>query len=119
VSWAKVTRPVELGGSRVLDLATLGYALCLRWEWLACTDPNRSWSVLPFKPEKVVRTMIDISTTVQVGNGARALFWCGRWLDGKVINDPAPQVAQVVCKNVISSMRNQVVSTLVLYVMSH
>jgi hypothetical protein len=42
VAWAKVVKPVELGGLGVLDLVTLGYALCLRWEWLARTDPNQS-----------------------------------------------------------------------------
>jgi hypothetical protein len=30
VAWSRVTRPSELGGLGVLDLTTLGYALCLR-----------------------------------------------------------------------------------------
>jgi hypothetical protein len=37
VAWKHVTRSVELGGLRVLNLTTLGYALHLRWEWLART----------------------------------------------------------------------------------
>jgi hypothetical protein len=31
VSWHKVARSQELDGLGVLDLVTLGYALCLRW----------------------------------------------------------------------------------------
>jgi hypothetical protein len=38
VAWARVTRPVELGGLGILDPTTMGYALRLHWEWLARTD---------------------------------------------------------------------------------
>jgi hypothetical protein len=69
VAWSKVTRPVELGGLGVLDLATLGYALRLRWEWLAGTEPERIWTALPNKAENVVRAMFEVSTTMQVGDG--------------------------------------------------
>jgi hypothetical protein len=34
VAWAKVKRPIELGGLGIIDLTTLGYVLRLRWEWL-------------------------------------------------------------------------------------
>jgi hypothetical protein len=103
VAWPKAVRPVELGRLGVLDLATMGYAFCLRWECLERTEPNHSWLVLPSKPEKVVHAMFDKYTIVQVGNGARVLFWRDRWLEGKVVNDFIPQVVQDVCKNVRSS----------------
>jgi hypothetical protein len=35
-----VAWPSELGQLGVLDLATLGYALRLRWEWSQCTEPD-------------------------------------------------------------------------------
>jgi hypothetical protein len=48
-AWSKVTRPLELGGLGVLDLATLGYALCLMWACLDHTDPTHMWWSLPSK----------------------------------------------------------------------
>lgn len=38
VSWPAVCRPTGLGGLGVLDLRFFGFALRLRWEWLARTD---------------------------------------------------------------------------------
>jgi hypothetical protein len=71
VAWARVTRPQELGGLGVLDLTTLGYALRMRWSWLARTDPGRSWSALPVKDERLVRAMFEASTIVQISDGLR------------------------------------------------
>jgi hypothetical protein len=65
----------------VLDLTTLGYALRLRWEWLARTEPQHLWTQLPSHAERIVRAMFEVSVTVQLGDGARALFWSDRWLD--------------------------------------
>jgi hypothetical protein len=53
VAWAKVARPVELGGLGVLDLYTMGYALRLCWEWLQRAQPDRIWAALPSKQEKI------------------------------------------------------------------
>jgi hypothetical protein len=72
----------------VLDLATFGYALRMRWEWLARTDPGRMWAGIPSKPERIVRAMLDTSVTVAIGNGSRTLFLEDRWLDGTSIALP-------------------------------
>jgi hypothetical protein len=40
VAWTRVARPQELDRLGVLDLTTLGYALQMRWSWLARTDPG-------------------------------------------------------------------------------
>jgi hypothetical protein len=85
VAWARVTRPLELRGLAILDLTTMGYALHLYLEWLPCTDPDRTWTALPSKTKVVVQAMFDVLTTVQVGNGARMLFWKDRWLQGHSI----------------------------------
>jgi hypothetical protein len=77
-----VTRPPELGGLEILDLTTLGYALRMCWLWLACTNPDRCWSALPQKEERLVRAMFEVSTTVVVSDGQNTLFWHDRWLDG-------------------------------------
>jgi hypothetical protein len=70
-----VTLPVDLGGLGVLDLTTLGYALRLRWEWQAKTLPDKPWVSLSSKLERDVQAMFQASTSVQIGNGRRALFW--------------------------------------------
>jgi hypothetical protein len=80
VAWSRVTRPVELGGLGVLDLETLGYALRLRWSWLARVDPDRISSLLAVgaasnKEDRIIKAMFQASTSVQIGNGARTLFW--------------------------------------------
>lgn len=80
VAWSKVTRPKDLGGWGILDLTTLGYVLRLRWEWLRRTNEKRIWISLPCKTERIVQQMFQISFMVQVGNGARTLFWVDRWL---------------------------------------
>jgi hypothetical protein len=40
--------------------------------------------------------MFEVSVTVQVGDGAKALFWTDRWLDGGSVQSVAPLVAVVV-----------------------
>lgn len=101
--WSKVARPRELGGLGVLDLTTLGYALQLRWAWYSRTDQSRSWIGLPTKEEKIVQAMFKISTTVQVGNGARTLFWQDKWIDGNSVEDIAPLVWAAVPKRLRNS----------------
>jgi hypothetical protein len=96
VVWPKVTRPVELGGLDVSDLSKMGYALRMRWEWLALDDPDRSWALLPSKPEAVVQAMFEASVTVVVGDGARVLFWTDGWLDGCSVMQLAPNLVTAV-----------------------
>jgi hypothetical protein len=74
VVWQRVTRPIQLGGLGVLDLTTLGYVLCMRWEWLARTDPIRLWAGILSQTEQAVRAMFEVSTTVELGNGLQTLF---------------------------------------------
>jgi hypothetical protein len=53
----------RLGGHTslgVLDLTTLGYALRLRWEWLACTEPDRLWAKLPSRSERIVKATFEL-----------------------------------------------------------
>jgi hypothetical protein len=91
---------MELGGLGlgVLDLTTLDYALRLRWEWQAKTSPDRPWASLAAKPERAVQEMFNVSVTVEVGNGRRALFWQDRWLDGKSLHQLSPDVVAAVPK---------------------
>ena len=75
VAWPIVCRPSGLGGLGVLDLHFFGFALRLRWEWLARTSSSAGWASLPHRSEKIVATMAGASMTVSVGNGCSARFW--------------------------------------------
>jgi hypothetical protein len=68
VAWSRVTRWAELGGLGVIDLNTLGYALRMRWEWLAFVEPSQSWIALLAKPVRVVRAMFKVSMLVLIGD---------------------------------------------------
>jgi hypothetical protein len=58
--------PKGTGGLGVVDLRYLGVALRLRWEWLRCSDPSRSWHTLPSKPDCVVHAFF-FQVAVHVG----------------------------------------------------
>jgi hypothetical protein len=86
--------PLELGGLGILDLTTLGYALRMHWLWLARTDPDWCWSVLPQKDERLLPAMFDVSTIVIVGDSRSAMFWLDRWLDGRSLQNSCNKVGQ-------------------------
>jgi hypothetical protein len=82
----------------MLDLNTLGYALRLQWELLARVDPSQSWTALAAKPEHVVRTMFEATTSVQIGDGRHILFWQEKWLDDISIGGLVPELYLAVSK---------------------
>ena len=61
VAWPVVCRPLELGGLGVIDLRLFGFALRLRWKWLARTNQNSCWASLPSPRERMVDAMCDAS----------------------------------------------------------
>jgi hypothetical protein len=74
----------------VIDLRFFGFALRLRWKWLARTNQNSCWASLPSPRERLVDAMCDASLSVVVGDGANALsvvvgdganalFWTDNW----------------------------------------
>jgi hypothetical protein len=56
---------------------------------------------LPSKDDKLIQ---GASVTIQVGNGARTLFWTDRWLDGAAIASIAPDLLLAVHKNARKNM---------------
>ncbi|WVZ70124.1 LOW QUALITY PROTEIN: hypothetical protein U9M48_018818 [Paspalum notatum var. saurae] len=69
VAWGRVQRPLHLGGLGILDLATMGWALKMRWLWLKKTQLDRLWA------------SIDIHVTPQFHGHVSHLnfFRGGRW----------------------------------------
>ncbi|GJN31673.1 hypothetical protein PR202_gn00025 [Eleusine coracana subsp. coracana] len=96
VAWKKVTRPTDLGGLGVTDLVTLGYALHMRWEWLAHSNCSHVWIDLPSQTEKIVKAMFNISVHVKVGDGSKA----HKCIDCSSIEFLAPIVYNAIGKKI-------------------
>jgi hypothetical protein len=47
VAWGRVCRPVEFGGMGIFSLKELGWALRMRWLWMAKVEPSKPWVGLP------------------------------------------------------------------------
>jgi hypothetical protein len=71
------------GGLGVLDLRFFGFALRLRWEWLARKEPQRCWDNLPLRTEKNVAAMFAVGLSVVVGDGTSGQI-IGRQLDRSI-----------------------------------
>jgi hypothetical protein len=48
IAWPKVCHSMELGGLRISDLKSLGYARSARWPWLKKSEPNWPWQTYLF-----------------------------------------------------------------------
>ena len=55
VAWDTICRPVFFGGFGVKNLQLQALALCVRWEWLRRTDPDRPWQNLHMIVDKEAR----------------------------------------------------------------
>lgn len=82
VTWPKACRAKELG---ISDLKSLGIALRVRWPRLKKYDPNKLWANLPLQVSKEVESLLSLTITIEIGDGANTLFWKDRWLADKNI----------------------------------
>lgn len=79
VAWPVVSRPTDVGGLGVLDLQFFGFALCLRWEWLARAELGHCWMSLQSRTETLITAMAAVSMSVVVGDGVTARLWIDNW----------------------------------------
>lgn len=96
VGWAKICRPLELGGLGVRDLQRTGTALRVRWLWLRATDLSRPWHHLPLPADKATQDIFRASTSWTLGDGKTCKFWLDHWIDGRSIREIAPTVFSLV-----------------------
>lgn len=96
VAWAYVQRPLQLGGLGVLDPQRSGQALRLRWIWLRRTRLECSWARLPADEDVSLLAFFNRSVRITLGDGTSVLFWSDPWLEGKTVQDIAPQLLQAV-----------------------
>ena len=91
---------MEFGGLGIFCLKELGWALRMRWLWLAKTDPMRPWSSLPLQFCDKVKAFFSMAMMTEIENGASTLFWTDRWLHGLCVKDLAPRLFEVVPKRI-------------------
>jgi hypothetical protein len=79
VNWAKVCRPLRLGGLGILDLARTTISLRLRWLWRMHIEPLRPWRDLDMQFSSIERGVFDASMMMVVhkGLGRQMVGWPG------------------------------------------
>jgi len=81
-------------------LETMGWALRIRWLWQQRTDPSKPWVGLPIQIPRIAQALFDVAIESLVGNGEGTKFWADRWLQGKSIQDFAPDLIKLVPKRI-------------------
>jgi hypothetical protein len=100
VAWGRVCRSLELGGLGIFSLKVLGWALRMRWLWMAKTDPEKPWTLLPMQIPETMKGFFSIVVITEIGNGNSTLFCTDRWLQGKRLEDHAPKLFAAVPKRI-------------------
>jgi hypothetical protein len=65
---------MELGDLEISILKELGWALRMRWLWLAKTDPNRPMSALPIHVPHKCQAFFSIAMETEIGDETNTLF---------------------------------------------
>lgn len=60
------------------------------------TDPERPWQGLNMIEDKEARAVFDSLVKIEVGEGAKVLFWRDRWIHGFSTADIAPLIHALV-----------------------
>lgn len=113
VAWSIVQRPLHLGGLGVLDIRLFGQALRLRWLWLRRVRPDSSWALLSAEVDSDLNGFFKASVRVNLGNGKQTMFWVDPWLNGRTVEDLAPNLLQAVscrtrkARTVADGLRNR------------
>jgi hypothetical protein len=105
VARGKICRPRELSGLEISSLKELGWALRMRWLWLAKTDPTQPWSTLPIQVPNKCQAFFSIAMQTEIGDGTKTLFWRDRWLHGQRVEDLAPRSLAAIPKRRVNKCK--------------
>lgn len=101
VSWRRCKGLWNTGGLGIHNLDSLGCALRIRWLWAQKTDPTRPWVRFPVQVSHKAQAMFDASVVSIVGDGGSILFWSDRWLNGRKIQELAPNLHKLIPKRTV------------------
>jgi hypothetical protein len=82
VSWARVCRPLKIGGLGIKDLERFAHALRIRWLWIRWRHPDKPWRVADLPIDGTDEALFTGATRVQIDNGKTMKFWTSSWLNG-------------------------------------
>lgn len=92
VSWVSVCSPKRLGGLGLPNIRLLNTALHSKWAWLQRVDPQRPWSDFDLDIPQASRDLFEAGSRVVLRNGMNTWFWYDPWLDGRRIEEVAPNL---------------------------
>ena len=78
-----------------MDLEILSKAFRTRWAWNLRANEKRPWCDLAEPEDEHIRALFNTTTKVALGNGERTMFWLDKWINGKTIQDIAPNVYEI------------------------
>jgi hypothetical protein len=103
VAWGRVCKPVDFGGLGIFSLKELGWALRMRWLWMAKVEPGEPWAGLPMHFPSKVKSFFHAAIHTEIGNGCWTLFWEDRWIQGRNVKDIAPRLLAAVPRRIQNS----------------
>jgi hypothetical protein len=92
VNWKVVCHPKSNGGLHILNLEHMSMAMRVRWAWNTRVGDFKSWWSVATPMKEDDRNLVNAVTHMVVGNSKRCLFWTYNWINGKSIEDIAPDI---------------------------
>jgi hypothetical protein len=108
VAWGRVCRPVEFGGLGIFCLKELGWALRMRWLWMAKVEPGKHWAGFPMHFPSKVKFFFHAAIHTEIGNGCSTLFLEDRWIRGRNVMDIAPRLLLAVPSRIQNSRTDHI-----------
>uniref|UniRef100_A0ACD5ZK36 Uncharacterized protein n=1 Tax=Avena sativa TaxID=4498 RepID=A0ACD5ZK36_AVESA len=96
VNWQTVCHPKSQGGLGVMNLEAMNTDLQVRWAWSLRTEEKKAWCSLAGPEEDRTRHIFNAAANVVVGNGERVFFWTDKWLNGRTIEEVAPDIFNII-----------------------
>jgi hypothetical protein len=96
VNWKTVCQPKSVGGLGILNLEFMSTAFQVRWAWKLRAEEVKPWCLLASPVGEDVRHILNAAAKVVIGNGQRCFFWLDKWINGKTIEDIAPDIYKII-----------------------
>lgn len=111
VNWKAICHPKLNGGLGILNLEYMSTAMRVHWAWNLRTGDEKPWCPLAAPMDEKDRHIFNAAARVVVGNGKMSFFWTDNWLQGRTIEEIAPDIYQLI--NPITKARRTVAEAVV------